>query len=275
MIRYGNDNNIKNQTSYKTPREAEIEEKDMVKDLGVIMTSDAVFGTHIGQVVKRCRMQMGWILRTFTGREELPMITLYRSLLLPLLEYCCQLWHPWKRSEAKSLEGVQRTFTSKISSVSAYGYWDRLRKLHLFSLERRRERYIIIYTWKIINKHVPNVSSTGITTRNHPRLGIMCVPPKVNTRAGRVTTIRHHSLAIVGPKLYNSLPKHLRNMTNVTSEVFKNHLDKFLKHVPDEPNMDHYRTAAESNSIDDQLRYLHTNGIAIPEEEASPRPGGP
>ena len=189
LIRYGNDSSIKNQTSYKTPRGAEIEEKDMVKDLGVIMTSDAVFGTHVGQVVKRCRMQMGWILRTFTGREELPMITLYRSLLLPLLEYCCQLWHPWKRSEAKSLEGVQRTFTSKISSVSAYGYWDRLRKLHLFSLERRRERYIIIYTWKIINKHVPNVSSTGITTRNHPRLGIMCVPPKVNNRAGRVTTI--------------------------------------------------------------------------------------
>ncbi len=275
LIRYGKNCDIKNQTSYKTPKRTDIEEKNMIKDLGIVMTDDAVFGTHIGQLVKKCRMQMGWILRVFSSRDELSMLTLYRSLLLPLLEYCCQLWHPWKRSEAKTLEGVQRTFTNKISSVRDCGYWDRLRKLHLYSLERRRERYIIIYTWKIINKHVPNVSGTGITTRNHPRLGVTCVPPKVNIRAGRVTTIRHHSLPVVGPRLYNSLPGYLRNINSVNSEIFKNRLDNFLKHVPDEPNLDHYRTAAESNSIDDQLRYLHINGITIPVEEASPCPGSP
>ena len=179
LLRYGKNEAIKNQTSYKTLSGAAIEEKKMVRDLGVVITSDAMFGTHIGQVVRKCRMQMGWILRTFTCRDELSMLTLYRSLLLPLLEYCCQLWHPWKLSESKALEGVQRTFTSKIYSVRSYNYWDRLQKLHLYSLERRRERYIIIYTWKIINERVPNVNSdgsVGVSIRNHPRLGTMCVP---------------------------------------------------------------------------------------------------
>lgn len=140
LIRYGKNKDIKNQTSYKTLKRTDIEQKNMVKDLGIVMTSDGVFGTHIGQVVKKSRMQMGWILRMFTSRDVLPMITLYCSLLLHLLEYCCQLWHPWKLSETKALEGVQRTFTNKISSVKNYNYWDRLRKLHLYSLERRRER---------------------------------------------------------------------------------------------------------------------------------------
>ncbi|KAK4328363.1 hypothetical protein Pmani_001236 [Petrolisthes manimaculis] len=66
LIWYGKNNDIKNQTTYKTLKRVDIEQRNMVKDLGVCMTSDAVFGTHIGQVVRKCRMQMGWILCTFT-----------------------------------------------------------------------------------------------------------------------------------------------------------------------------------------------------------------
>ena len=191
------------------------------------MTSDAVFETHIGQVVIKCRLQMEQVLRTFNCRDELPMITLYGTLILPLLEYCCQLWHPWKVRESKSLESVQRSFKNKITSVKDNNYWDRLKHLHLYSLERRGERYKIVYKWKIINKLAPNVNSTGITTRNHPRLGIMCVPPRVNNGAGRLTTIRHHSLSMVGPRRYNSLPITLRNLTSVIAKTFKTRLDQF------------------------------------------------
>ncbi|MPC94941.1 hypothetical protein E2C01_090133 [Portunus trituberculatus] len=104
----------------------------------------------------------------------------------------------------------------------------------------------------------------------------MCVPPKVNIRSGRLTTIRYHSLSVVGPKPYNSLPRYLLNSTNVSVETFKSRLNKFLKFVPDEPSLDHYRTPAHTNSIDDQLRYLKNDGIPIQEEEeASLCPGSP
>ena len=111
--------------------------------------------------------------------------------------------------------------------------------------------------------YVSNVSSVGITIRMHPRLGIMCVPPKVDIRSGRLSTIRYHSLSVVGPRLYNSLPRYLRNLNDVTTETLKNRLDKFLKSVPDKPNLDHYRTAADTNSVDDKLHYLKNNGINI------------
>ena len=35
-----------------------------------------------------------WILRTFTTRDSITMITLFKSLVLPRLDYGSQLWSP-------------------------------------------------------------------------------------------------------------------------------------------------------------------------------------
>ena len=74
----------------------------------------------------------------------------------------------------------------------------------------------------------------------------------------------------MGPRLFNSLPRHLRNLKDVSTDIFKNRLDKYLKQIPDEPTLDHYRTAAENNTIDAQLRYLRVNDRTISEVEATP-----
>ena len=55
---------------------------------------------------------------------------------------------------------VARTFTYKISEVQHLNYWERLHELKLYSLRRRRERYIIIYIWKITQQMVPNFGGT-------------------------------------------------------------------------------------------------------------------
>ena len=41
-----------------------------------------------------------------------------------------------------------------------------------------------------------------------------------------------------GPKLFNSLPKVLRNMKKCTEEDFKEELDKYLQKLPDQPKID-------------------------------------
>ena len=43
-------------------------------------------------------------------------------------------------------------------------YWDRLTVLKLYSLERRREMYIIMYVFKILKELVPNPNSFQIGT---------------------------------------------------------------------------------------------------------------
>ena len=99
-----------------------------------------------------------WILRTFQSRTPEVMLTLWKSLVLPILDYCSQLWCPSKVGEIQQLEEIQKAFTRKIRSPTRNDYWERLQKLHLYSLERRRERYCIIYVWKMLEGLVPNLT---------------------------------------------------------------------------------------------------------------------
>ena len=77
------------------------------------------------------------------------MLTLLKSLVIPMLEYCSQLWNSWKTKDIQSIKGIQRTFTYKITEVQHLKNWERLHELKLYSFQRFRERYVIIYIWKI------------------------------------------------------------------------------------------------------------------------------
>ena len=77
---------------YETQDGTEIAKKHNVTDIGVVLSDSATFINQVGEVTARARQRMGWILRVFTTRDRSPMLTLYKALVLPLLEYCCQLW---------------------------------------------------------------------------------------------------------------------------------------------------------------------------------------
>ena len=171
-MQYGKEQEIKTATIYKSYDYSNIDSKEQVRDLGIMMSNTATFTLHIRNIVKKARDKMGWVLRVFQSRHRSLMLTLFKSLVIPLLEYCCQLWNPWKAKDIQAIEAIQRTFTYKITEVQKLNYWERLHKLKLYSLQRRRERYIIIYILKITHYMVPNIDGTmghKINTRNHPR----------------------------------------------------------------------------------------------------------
>ncbi len=60
-----------------------------------------------------------------------------------------------------SLENVKRSFTRHVQGMQKLDYWERLSSLRLYSLQRRRERYDILYVWKILEGLVPNVSAVS------------------------------------------------------------------------------------------------------------------
>ena len=130
------------------------------------MTSNtATFILHIKNIVKRARDKMGWVLIVFQSWKHSLMLTLLKSLVIPLLEYCCQLWNPLKAKDIQAIEAIQRTLTYKITEVQHLNYWERLHKLKLYSLQRCREHYIIIYIWKITQHMVPNIDGTKLVTQ--------------------------------------------------------------------------------------------------------------
>ena len=55
------------------------------------------------------------------------------------------------------MEKIQKAFTSRIEGTDNMDYYERLDKLELYSLERRRERYYMIYGWQQLEGIKENV----------------------------------------------------------------------------------------------------------------------
>ena len=142
--------------AYVSPNLYVIDNVNNLKDLGIIMSSNCSFEQHIIELCKRCTGLCGWILRTFSSRESTVM-TLFKSLVLSRLDYGSQLWSPTKILQIIVIEKIQKAFTKHIKGFSSFSYQERLSNLKIYSLQRRRERYIIIYVWKILENLVPNL----------------------------------------------------------------------------------------------------------------------
>ena len=213
-------------------------------------------------MVNKTKQQTGWILRSFKTREPHAMITLFKTMVLPIIEYCCQLWNPTNTGQIRKIEAVQRTFTTKLQNIDDLNYWDRLKYLKLYSLEHRRERYLIIYVWKIINRHAPNLDHPNtIQVKDTGRHGLLCVLPKINNKYPRITTLKEKSFTVLGPKLFNCLPKNLRQL-DCSLLTFKKKLDEFLFTIPDQPALPHYYQPLPSNSMIHKLQHQQYQGGA-------------
>ena len=252
VLRYGPDDVLKCTTSYTSSDGSVIPEKEHVRDLGVTMSNDGSFKQHITNMCTSARNMCSWVLRTFQSRNSDLMLTMWKSLVLPILDYCSQLWSPIKVGQIQEIEDIQKSFTRKIWHVNRGDYWERLSLFKLYSLQRRRERYRIIYTWKILEGLVPNVGTNKITSRTSIRHGRLCEIPRISTKApANIQSLREGGFCIQGTKLFNAIPKSIRNITDVDVLTFKKKLDEFLLSIADEPLSPGYtpRRRAGSNSL--------------------------
>ena len=49
---------------------------------------------------------LGLINRNFQDRSKDTIVPLYKSLVRPHMEYCCQVWCPYLKKDIKLIEGV-------------------------------------------------------------------------------------------------------------------------------------------------------------------------
>jgi len=220
---------------------------ETVKDLGVIVSADLSWTPHISMIAERARKVAAWVLSAFKSRNKLTMMTLYKSLVRSHLEYCCPLWSSSKNADIQQLEGVQRTFTSRIAGYRHLNYWQRLKALNLMSLQRRRERYMIIHMWKILHGKYPN--DLNIQFSHSSRHGKKAVIPLLaKSTSQRNQTLQETSFRVVGPRLWNIIPAHLHGIEEPL--LFKEKLTEFVKSFPDEPSVAGYICRSGNSLLD-------------------------
>lgn len=80
---------------------------DSHRHLGVYIDSECKWGRHIDHISKTVTKQLGVLrkLKFILSRQTLSKI--YRTFILPILEYCCELWDGCTVAEAEILEKLQ------------------------------------------------------------------------------------------------------------------------------------------------------------------------
>ena len=253
-----------NSRIYVTQSGSQIKKKNTVKDLGVYMSHDCSFNFHIANTVKTAFKVSAWILRTFLTRDKFLMKILLQSLVVSQVEYASVVWSPFDSHNINMLENVQRRFTSKIFEYQTWDdelqkyicevdYVDRLKDLKIYSLDRRRERFMILYAYRVIIGLIQFQWFEAY--EDHEEQGIK-LRPKYNKKAPQyIRRARHSSFFYKGPQLYNLMPAELRQFEEIVEpdqshvDEFKKKLDKYLEMIPDEPTVPDRQRAAATNSL--------------------------
>ena len=136
--------------------------------------------------------------------------------------------------------------------------WARLKKFKIYSQERRRERYMVIFLWKISQGMVQgyNVEYTSVIGRR----GRTALPRNVvQSSSSLVRKARESSIGAKGARIFNLLPAHIRNVNADNVDSFKKSLDSFITNIPDQPTLAGMGRAAESNSLLHQIPLFMLN----------------
>ena len=248
LLQIGSDESLK--TPYQHG-DINISKSTNVRDLGISVSEDLTFNHHITEMTSAATKFASWLLRTFFTRTKEVMILLLKTYIIPRLEYCSPVWSPHKIKEIEQIEAVQRSFTARIDNMEDLDYWQRLELLNLYSLQRRRERFMIIHAYKIYKDLAPN--DLNLQFHDNPRLGIQCKRLAIKAKRAKIETIRFNFFSHSAPRLFNLIPKQIKTATSVNS--FKNMLDKFLSKIPDTPPVSGYKRL-NSNSLCDWVGHV-------------------
>ena len=120
------------------------------RDLGVLVDNKLEFDKHIKEIVNKANRMVGLIRIGFACLDEEIFMNLYPVLVRPLLEYCVQVWSPYKQKYIDLIENVQRRATKLVPGLRRKTYDQRLDKLKLTRLVERRYRGDMIHAYNIM-----------------------------------------------------------------------------------------------------------------------------
>ena len=153
-------------------------------------------------------------------------VTMVQSLALSYLNYCPNIWGTTNKTQLHRIQKLQN-FAAKVAVGNGRKY-DRatpyIDKLNWLKIERKCLLDTCILTYKILNKLLPEWLLTFSLVRD-----INTVPTRqsenlVIPRTQTVTGERR--VKIRAPKLWNSLPLHIRNSS--TLNIFKSRVKNFI-----------------------------------------------
>lgn len=149
-----------------------------VKDLGLFLDTKLLFNEHIDRISSRARSILGLVKRFAKElNDDRAVLSLYRALVRPIMEYAAAVWTPHCPTKMKRIESVQKQFVLWFlrhrypigvhrSRIPPYNV--RLGECNLDSLEHRHKLHSIMLAHDCLNGYVSSLWLASKFTRNVP-----------------------------------------------------------------------------------------------------------
>ncbi len=212
-----------------------LERVESFKYLGVKLDQHLTFQDHIDWVYRKSSMKLGAIRKIRKNLTQPIALSLYKSLVLPHLDYCDIVFDCASKEHLNRLQIFQNSACRTILLADSDTHIsDMHNQLGLLYLQNRRDLHLAVTCHKSIyfnglsslsEFYIPVVSVTGRSTR---QTDTVCMRvPRMRTKIGQ------QAISYRGPKHWNRLPADLRIISNFTmfkrllslkiSELFENH----------------------------------------------------
>ena len=209
--------------------EVKVHTSDNVRDLGVIIDSKFDMKQHIKNT---CRAASFGISKIGKIRKYLDMPSterLIHAFVTSHLDYCNSLYFGLPSSTLSPLQHIQNTAARLVTrSRKCEHVTPILQSLHWLPVTERIKFKILLLVFKIRHDWAPTYLSNLLHSvnpsrnlRSNKQAHLQYAPgPRTYTRYG------DRAFSAAAPKLWNSLPFHIRNATSIDS--FKSKLKQFL-----------------------------------------------
>lgn len=204
-----------------------IEQINEIKYLGVIIDSKLNFKSHLDYICKKIAKKLYFFRRIRNKLSVSTSIKIFNSIIKPHFEFCSTIMLMFNGEMVNRLQILQnrgmRIILKKNRFVSKSVL---LKSLNWLNVNQRIKYNVLIFVFKIINRHLPNylmekLKYVGDLTQYNLR----------NKFDFRLDFFRNsktqNSLFYKGLKLYNELPIELKNEKNLFK--FKKKLECYVK----------------------------------------------
>jgi len=189
------------------------------------------FNDHIDYLIKRASRQLNCLIRFSRTLEVEVKLLLYKTFILSNFNFCPVVWHQCGRVNTDKLERLQFRALRFVYRDFTSDYHTLLGVANLPTLEVARLQSIATETFKAVNGLSPQYISQMFTPSSHSynlRAENTLAQTHKSTTKGGLQSFQH-----LGVQIWNSLPNHLRTITeyNVFKSLIKTWFGKSCKCV--------------------------------------------
>ena len=128
-----------------------LEKVKSYKYLGITITDDLKWDTHISNICSKARRMTGLIYRNlYYYSDSAFLLVLYKTMIRPLLEYCDVIWDPHQKFLRDRLRSVEKLALRMCLKSWRLFYDELIAKAEITPLESRRIHNKLLLMYKVL-----------------------------------------------------------------------------------------------------------------------------